>query len=257
MYKEDILEDDKSRTLRNRNNLFKNKNLLYWYENLYNTQFSGIEGLSGKVIIEIGSGISPLKYFYDYVITSDVMNLDYLDHNFDCHHIDKYDSIPDGSVDIITMTNVLHHLYDPIVCLKKMHSKLKKSGIIIMLEPYFSILSNIIYKYLHHESSIFDIDNPQIKEVEGPLSSSNIAIPYMLFFSNRGWEKEIADIYDFSNTSINYYSALSYMVTGGISTKIPIPFFLYKWLFGLDRYLATEFPRIFSSFFIIRLVKKG
>lgn len=257
MVKENSLEYDLALTLVNRNELFKNKNLLYWYKKLYETQFAGIERFSEKTVLEIGSGTSPLKYFYDSVITSDIMELDYLDHKFDCHTISRYQPIPDGSIDIITMTNTLHHLRDPILCLKNMAVKLKSGGCVIMAEPYFSFFSKIIYKYLHHEPSIFDIDKPVLGEIRGPLSSSNMAIPYMLFFSNRGWHKELTDVYDFSKNEAAYYSAFSYMATGGISRRIPIPHFLYRCLFGPDNSLAKTFPRLFSSFFIMRLVKKG
>ena len=257
MDKENLFEHDKALTLVNRDNLLKNKNLLYWYKNLYETQFSGIARLSEKTVLEIGSGTSPLKYFYDNVVTSDIMELDYLDHAFDCHAINRYQFIPDNSVDIITMTNTLHHLQDPILCLKNLAVKLKNGGSVIIAEPYFSFFSKIIYKYLHHEPSIFDIDKPVLSEIKGPLSSSNMAIPYMIFFSNRLWYKELTDIYDFSKDEAVYYSAFSYMATGGISRRIPIPHFLYRALFGLDKVLAKTFPRIFSSFFIMRLVKKG
>ena len=257
MNKEDLLEYDRSRTLINKENLLKNKNLLYWYENLYKTQFSGIEDLPGKAILEIGSGTSPLKHFYGHAITSDIMDLGYLDHRFDCHLIDRYADIADGTIDIITMTNVLHHLQDPLACLAKFSVKLKKGGVVIMTEPYFSVLSKIIYKYLHHEPSIFDIDAPVLKDAKGPLSSSNMAIPYMLFFSGKGWDKSLTDLYDFSRDDVIYYSALSYMATGGISRRIPIPGFLYKPFFNLDRFLAKKFPKVLSSFFIIRMVKKG
>ena len=37
-------------------------------------------------------------------------SLDYLDLVFDCHEMDKLDAIKDNSIDVITLTNVLHHL---------------------------------------------------------------------------------------------------------------------------------------------------
>ena len=79
----------------------------------------------------------------------------------------------------------------------------------------------------------------------------------MIFFSNKSWRREVADIYDFSSGNISYFSGLSYMATGGISRRVPIPHFLYKILFGLDVIMAGAFPRVFSSFFIVRLTKRG
>ncbi len=251
-----MLEHDKERTLKNRERLFLNKNLLYWYKNLYKTQFLDIEELSKKKILEIGSGASALKHFYGHVLTSDILGLDYLDHQIDCQKIDRCLAIPDSTLDIITMTNVLHHLQDPIACLKKMSFKLKPGGSVIMAEPYYSYISRLIYKYIHSEPSVFDIERPVIKDIRGPLSSANIAIPYMLFFSDKGWDRELLGSYDFSKNDVKHYSSFSYMATGGMSMKIPIPHFLYKVLFWIDIYIAKTFPGIFSSFFIIKLVKR-
>ena len=47
--------------------------------------------------------------------------------------------------------NVLHHLNNPIRFLNRAASKLKPPGKVIGTEPFFSLLSTPIFKYLHHE----------------------------------------------------------------------------------------------------------
>src|SRR5262249_10246229 len=108
---------DRAATLENHARLRANKNLLFWYRELYRDQFSGLPNPTTLAILEIGSGTSPLKQFVPNVITSDVLDLDYLDLVFDCHEIDKLDMINDKSLDVITLTNVLHHLKSPIAFL--------------------------------------------------------------------------------------------------------------------------------------------
>src|SRR6266481_8449647 len=105
---------DRAATLRNRARLVANKNLLFWYRELYRDQFRDLPNPATLSILEIGSGTSPLKQFLSNVITSDVLDLEYLDLVFDCHEIDKLDSIKDNSIDVITLTNVLHHLKKPL-----------------------------------------------------------------------------------------------------------------------------------------------
>src|SRR5436190_10150361 len=104
-------------TLRNRARLGANKNLLFWYRELYRDQFKEFCSPAALSILEIGSGTSPLKQFLSTVVTSDVLDLDYLDLVFDCHEIDKLNAIGDNSLDVITVTNVLHHLKSPIAFL--------------------------------------------------------------------------------------------------------------------------------------------
>src|SRR5437867_6735827 len=109
---------DRAATLRKRAGLGANRNLLFWYRELYRDQFKDFPDPGALSILEIGSGTSPLKQFLPNVITSDVLDLDYLDLVFDCHQIDKLDAIKNNSLDVITLTNVLHHLKRPIAFLK-------------------------------------------------------------------------------------------------------------------------------------------
>lgn len=254
--KRDLVHHDKLWTEQNRATLLKNDNLLLWYKTLYERQFAGIAKLDTKTILEVGSGASPMRLFYGNVTTCDILELDHLDHSFDCHEIHNYHPIPDGSVDIITMTNVLHHLRSPIEFLNNAAVKLKPGGSVIMTEPYFSFLSKRIYKYLHHEPSVFEIAEPELENVQGPLSSANMAIPYLIFFSQKGWDARLRRLYDFSPADTIHFSSISYMATGGISRKLPIPRFLYRQLLRWDLRIASKFPRALSSFFILKLTKK-
>src|SRR5467141_939578 len=132
---------DRAATLRNRAQLSANKNLLFWYRELYRDQFKDFANPAALSILEIGSGTSPLKQFLPNVITSDVLDLDYLDIVFDCHEIDRLDAIKDNSLDVITLTNVLHHLKSPIAFLDRAAIKLKSGGKVIATEPFFSAVS--------------------------------------------------------------------------------------------------------------------
>lgn len=252
-----LYDHDLQQTLQNRSRLRDNSNLLYWYAQLYSDVFGSIENVTGKFILEIGSGTSPLKLFFPQIATSDILNLDYLDHVFDCQEIDQYDAIADHSVDVITMTNVLHHIKDPLLFLKRATSKLRSSGEIIMVEPYFSALSYPIYKVLHHEPVDFSITRPLLGTIAGPLSSSNQAIPYMLFVSRPDWLSELSSHYDTNSVQLQYFTSLSYMASGGISRASLVPSPLYRAAFPIDRFLARVAPRLFASFFIIRLGRKG
>ena len=106
----------------------KNRNLLFWYRELYRDQFKDLPDPATLSILEIGSRTSPLKRFLSNVVTSDVLELDYLDLVFDCHDIDKLNAIKDNSLDLITLTNVLHHLKSPIAFLNAAATKLRSVG---------------------------------------------------------------------------------------------------------------------------------
>jgi SAM-dependent methyltransferase len=254
------VESDKTKdrlvTLRNRARLGRNQNLLFWYRELYRDQFRDFPNPSALSILEIGSGTSPLKRFHSNVLTSDVLDLDYLDLVFDCHEIDKLGVIEDSSLDVITLTNVLHHLKSPIAFLNRAASKLKLGGRVIATEPFFSVLSTPIFKYLHHEPVEFRISEPELGDVQGPLASANIALPWLIFFRRREWLERLNENFDLGGLSIRPFSGLSYMATGGISRRLAVPHFLYRALFSTDLALSRRFPGFCAAFFTVTLKRR-
>jgi len=242
---------DRAVTLRNRARLDSNQNLLFWYRELYRNQFEGFPDPAALSILEIGSGTSPLKQFLSNVITSDVLDL-----VFDCHRIDKLDAIKDESLDVITLTNVLHHLQNPIAFLNRAASKLKSGGKVIATEPFFSVLSTPIFKYLHHEAVDLRIHQPELSDVQGPLASANIALPWLIFFRKHEWLQRLNDNFDVARLSVRPFSALSYMATGGISHRLPIPHFLYRALFSTDLAISRRFPLFCAAFFTLTLPRR-
>ena len=251
------MDEDMRRTLRSRDMLARNPNLLLWYERLFDAMLGETLLRPGSRILEIGSGASPLKQLAPAVITSDVMPLPYLDHVVDCHRLREYAGIEDGSLDAIVLSNVLHHLRDPLQFLDGASAKLRPGGQMIMTEPYFSWLSLPIYKLLHPEPVDFSVSEPLLDVGNGPLSSSNQAIPHMIFFSRPDWRARLERAYEPAATRIDHFSSLSYMMTGGISRRLPVPQALYRALFPFDGWVARKAPRAFASFFIVRLTTRS
>jgi SAM-dependent methyltransferase len=247
---------DRAATLRNRARLSANKNLLFWYRELYRDQFKDFPNPATLSILEVGSGTSPLKEFLPNVITSDVLELDYLDLVFDCHDIDKLNSIKDESLDVITLTNVLHHLKSPIAFLNRAANKLKPGGKVIATEPFFSLLSTLIFKYLHHEAVDLRISEPELENLRGPLASANIALPWLIFYQRRDWLESLNENYDVGSLSVRPFSALSYIMSGGISRKFPIPGVLYRLIFPTDMALSRHLPWLCASFFTLVMTRR-
>jgi hypothetical protein len=127
---------------------------------------------------------------------------------------------------------------------------------VIATEPFFSVLSTPIFKYLHHEPVDFRISEPELGKVQGPLASANIALPWLIFFRRRDWLQQLNDNFEVATLSARPFSGLSYMATGGISRRLPVPNFLYRTFFSVDLALSRYFPHLFASFFTIILTRR-
>ncbi len=246
---------DLAETLRNRAKLSANGNLLYWYRQLYRDQFRDLGKVESLTILEIGSGVSPLSHFHSSVLTSDVLELDYLDYVLDCHRIDQFDPIADASLDVITLTNVLHHLKSPLEFLGKAARKLKPGGKLIATEPYFSVVSGLIYRFFHHEPVDFTIEKPELAEVRGPLSSANGALASLIFHRPE-WRRSIEQDYRLEEPIFRPFTGLAYFATGGISRRLPIPKMLYRPFFAVDLALSRLFPNFLAAFFTATLTRR-
>lgn len=250
---------DTFETLRNRDRLRDNKNLLYWYKTLFKHQFdiAGVVPEAGKNILEIGSGTSPLKLFHSQVFTSDIMKLDYLDFQFDAHEMNTCEALEGKEFDLIMMTNVLHHLKDPLLFLENASKKLRAGGKIVFTEPYYSLLSIPIYKCLHHEPSDFSINYPVLGDITGPLSTANMAMPQMIFFQRKDWLAKLQNSYDLKSMKVSFFTGLAYFATGGISRQLPFPRAFYPMALALDQIFSKFFPKLWASFSTIVLVRKS
>lgn len=128
-------------------------------------------------VLELGAGPGFLKEYLPRVIASDVIATPYIDLVCDgC-------SLPFGrkSLDAIVMLDVLHHLPRPIDFMEETARVLVPQGLLVMIEPWITPASYLMYRYFHHEDCILSID------IEAPFDSvgkqafdGNATIPYKL-----------------------------------------------------------------------------
>jgi len=248
-----LFHKDVERTLQNRERLFANRNLMKWYGALYEQMFRSCSAPGDLKILEIGSGTSPIREFYPSVLTSDILPLPHLDFVLDCMKIDESKEIKDHSLDVITFTNVLHHLPDPIAFLLRASKKLKKTGRLLFAEPFMSFFMYPVFKYIHYEPADLSVTEPILDGKSGPLSGANQALPHLIFLKRRNWLEKLKDAYDLDSIHYSYFTSLSYFLTGGIDQKFSIPAPLYDLCFAFDRLPGKLLPRFFASFFICEM----
>ena len=136
-----------------------------WYKKI-------VKNLIPGKTLEIGSGSGNFKEYKPDVISSDIDRQPWLDMHFDAHKI----PFKNKKISNIVMIDVFHHLKDPFKFLNEAYRVLKKNGKIIMVEPYPSPFSLIIYRLFHQEPFNFHLNSK---------NNPNQAIPFLIFSKHK------------------------------------------------------------------------
>ncbi|MCL2640206.1 MAG: class I SAM-dependent methyltransferase, partial [Phycisphaerales bacterium] len=111
-------------------------------------------GGGGDTILELGGGSGNFKeYFQTHhagkgtLIASDVVATPHCDLVADAMAL----PFADGSLDNIVMMDVLHHVPFPLRFFTEAQRVLRPGGRIVMMEPYISPASRLVFKLAHPE----------------------------------------------------------------------------------------------------------
>jgi SAM-dependent methyltransferase len=193
------------------------------YEEWYAAISAVLPGGQGPVL-ELGSGPGFLKDFIPELITSELFGSPGVSVVLEGEHLPMADRVLRG----IVMTNVLHHLCQPRRFLGEAVRCLRPGGVVVIIEPWVTLWSRLVYTKLHHEPF-----QPRATTWEfphkGPLSGANAALPWIIFERDRAqFEREFPEL---QIKFIELCMPFRYLVSGGISLRSLMP----GWSFGLWR----------------------
>lgn len=135
-----------------RRDVWKSKEIL---RRLYHKWYSIIGNATNPgTIMEIGGGSGNLKEFFPDAISSDILFVSWPDVVADAHHL----PFKDGGIDNIVLFDVLHHLRGPVSFFSDAARVLKQGGRILIMEPYVSRTSSLVYRFIHSEGMDRNID---------------------------------------------------------------------------------------------------
>jgi len=220
-----------SHILNERKQIWKSKKIL---KRLYNNWYRIIgNDLRPGSILEIGGGSGNLKEFFPHAISSDVLFTPWADAVLDAHYLPFKNAVLDN----IVLFDVLHHLNDPTQFFCEAQKVLKQKGRILLMEPYISLASFSIYRFLHSEDLIWNI-NPFKK---GRLDKNrnrfhaNQAIPTLIF--ERHKHRFFKDFPGLKIIKKEKTDFIIYPLSGGFHNPTLCPLFLYSTLDYLEKIL--------------------
>jgi SAM-dependent methyltransferase len=163
--------------LSERRHIWNSKKIL---RRLYHNWYRRIKSaLRPGSILEIGGGIGNLKGFFPEVISSDILFTSWADVVLDAHQLPFHNS----TFDNIVLFDVLHHLSDAAQFFCEAQKALKEKGRIVLVEPYISWTSFLIYRFLHAESLVWNTDPLKKRFLSKDKNHfhGNQAIPTLIF----------------------------------------------------------------------------
>ena len=202
-----------------------------WYASIAAALPGYIEG----PVLELGSGGGFLGEFIPGLITSELFQVPGVDLVADGQRL----PFQDRALRAIVMLDVLHHLPKVNRFFEEAQRCVKPGGVVVMVEPWVTPWSKIVYRYLHQEPF-----RPHAAgwhfPAGGPLSQANSALPWIVFHRDALLFKHRFPRLLIEEIDLN--GVFGYLLTGGVSFRS----FLPEWIHGLaertERTLLEQLP---------------
>ena len=194
-------------------------------------------------VLELGSGAGYCSQFIPGLITSEIFPCSRASVVLDAQQI----PLADGSLRAIVMTDVLHHIPNVERFFTEASRCLRKGGKILMIEPWVTPWSQLIWTRFHHEPFRPDAEDWSFAST-GPLSGSNSAIPWIAFVRDRPRFESLFP--ELSIERIRPFMPFRYLVSGGVSLRNVMPGFTHAAWAALENMLEREMPRLAMFAFI-------
>lgn len=183
-------------------------------------------------ILELGSGIGIARDLLPNrrIQTSDAVPTPYADAVIDA------ESLPhdDASLDAVFAVDVLHHVPRPTQALREAVRVLRVGGRLILVEPYASPLSRIVYAALHPEPVNLKVDVwADTPLTSNDLMDANQAIATLMF--HRDLSRMPADLRRCLSVRTRLHSLVSFPATGGINHQLGLPQTCIRALLAAER----------------------
>lgn len=206
------------------------------------------------ICIEVGAGPGFFKQLAPEVLSTDLVWCPWLDAIADAQQL----PFRTGSVSNIFGLDMLHHLEAPMNFLHEAARVLTPGGRAILVEPWITPFSYLIFRFLHQERC--DLS-------EAPWSSTtpaahsekmafdgNQAIPYLLFGS-RYRSSTLQSLPEFKLTTLEPFCLFAYILSGGFKSMNFLPAFIYP---ALSRFEGATMPlwRRFAALRVLLVLEK-
>lgn len=209
-------------------------------------------------ILEIGAGAGTSSIFLS---DHHINRTDLIDSNprlvragVDAHQL----SDEDETYDSVIAVHTLHHLADPIQSLSEMLRVLKPTGRIILIEPYVSPFSYLIYKIFHPEDTSIYLSKKHFKKQTKKDPSVGNQLIGQTIFNRKSMRSDLNDVLD--NRFLvekHYRDFLAFFSTGGINKPIKLSTRITEVFLTLEKRIPQKLMKLVGSTMIIEIKSKN
>jgi len=194
-------------------------------------------------VLELGSGAGYCDHYIPGLITSEV---------FFCRAVNLVadaQQLPfrEGSLRAIVFTDVMHHMPGVRMFFAEAVRCLRPGGRVLMIEPWVTAWSRLIYKHFHHEPFCPEAQDWSFPST-GPLSGANGAVPWIVFVRDRHrFESEFPQL---AIDKIRPFLPFRYLVSGGVGMRSLMPGFSHALWARLERMLEPHMSSLAMFAFV-------
>jgi SAM-dependent methyltransferase len=243
----DLSVDDPRTTERRRCVIQSNRFLWQVYDEWYRSISGCIPTGTGSVL-ELGSGGGFLSRYVPGLITSEVFLCSDIQLVLDGRQL----PFSSASLKTIAMVDVLHHIPDSRAFLREAQRCVRSGGSIVMIEPWVSTWSRLIYTHMHHEPFNTEGKDWTFPDT-GPLSGANAALPWIIFQRDRHhFESAFREL---GIREVRPFMPFRYLVSGGVSMRQLMPAATFGFWRQIESWLGP-WPHHWSMFAFIHLERR-
>jgi SAM-dependent methyltransferase len=220
---------------------------------LYREWYEEIAGwLQPGRTLEVGGGTGNLKEFAPSVVCTDIVRLPWLDAVVDAQQL----PFAKSSLANIVLFDALHHLENVRNFFDEALRVLQPGGRVIIMDPYISVSSWPIYRFLHPEPVNFDQDPLALRPMQPGRKpfDANQAISTILFErSSRRFHELYPTLKKLRHHRLGFFA---YPLSGGFERSSLIPTWMMRPILTVERVLGS-LSRYLAFRILIVLEKKS
>lgn len=196
----------------------------------------------GLRTLEIGSGPGFLAEFAPQVIRTDILASPWIHCAADAHHL----PFADNTFDNVIGLDVLHHFNQPIRVLKQISRVLRPGGHCVLIEPWITPFSRLVYTYLHQEECNLKVRpwheaDDQFEDNKNAFDG-NAAIPYLVLTDGAGALEHVLP--ELRLVLVERISLFTYLLSFGFKPVNLLPMALYEPLYALEEKTRSLWTRL-------------